>query len=169
MRRNKKYLAGFSLIELMVVIAIIGLLSSLVLATLASARKKSRETKRKADLVQLGKALELYYNANNGYPTTASVWFGTSANGGSKTTSGATAYIPGLTPTYLGNLPLDPLKATTGWSGYNYKSDGTSYKLILSDVGPESFPASTEPFYDPIRPTTAWMICAGTQTACTTW
>lgn len=167
MKRTQKQ-KGFSLIELMVVIAIIGLLASVVLASLAGARTKSRDTKRKADIAQLSKALEEYYTANNGYPTTGSVWFGTSASGGSKTTSGGTAYIPGLTPTYLSLLPLDPLQATSGWSGYNYKSDGTSYKLILSDVGPETFPASTAPLYDPVRPTTAWMICSGS-TACTTW
>ncbi len=151
---------GFSLIELMVVIGIIGLLASIMVASLASARKTSRDTKRKADLTQLKTALENYYTANYGYPSTSSQWWGTSANGGGHTTSGVNAYIPGLTPTYLSTLPTDPLGVTTGWSGYNYKSDGLRYKLILSDVGPETFPSSTELFYDPVRPTTAWMACS---------
>lgn len=162
---KKQNQTGFSLIELMVVIALIGLLASVVLASLAGARKSSREAKRKTELLQVQKALEGYYTANYGYPTTGGVWFGTSANGGNKTTSGATAYIPNLTPTYLATLPTDPLGATSGWSGYNYKSDGLRYKLILSDVGPETFPSSTELFYDPVRPTTAWMICSDT-TSC---
>lgn len=174
--RQTELQKGFSLIELMVTIGIIGLLASIVVTSLASARKNSHETARRADLVQVQKALEGYYTANSSYPTTGAplggpctgTWFGTSVNGGSKTTSGANAYIPNLTGNYLGTLPIDPLHTTTGWSGYNYCSDGISYKLILNDVGPESFPALGELFYDPVRPTTAWMVCSGT-TACNNW
>lgn len=168
MKNNFKNQQGYNLIELMVVVGIIGLLSSVVVASLASARKSSRETTRKADLVQLQKALEGYFTANSGFPSTGGAWWGTSANGGSKTTSGVNAYIPGLAGNYLSTLPTDPLNINTGWSGFNYKSDGSNYKIILSDQGPETFPASNELFYDPVRPTTAWMVCSGT-TACNTW
>ncbi|MDO8564485.1 MAG: type II secretion system protein [bacterium] len=57
---------GFTLIELLVVIAIIGLLSSVVFASLNSARGKARDARRKADLTQISKALELYYDTHNG-------------------------------------------------------------------------------------------------------
>jgi|ETNmetMinimDraft_2_1059921.scaffolds.fasta_scaffold68837_2 prepilin-type N-terminal cleavage/methylation domain-containing protein len=62
---------GFTLIELLVVIAIIGILSAVVLASLNSARQKSRDAKRVADLKQLQLALELYYDDNTStYPAT---------------------------------------------------------------------------------------------------
>ncbi|HEY0908265.1 MAG TPA: prepilin-type N-terminal cleavage/methylation domain-containing protein [Candidatus Paceibacterota bacterium] len=62
---------GFTLIELLVVVAIIGLLSSVVLASLNAARSKARDAVRKSDLTQIQKALELYYDAYGGYPSSA--------------------------------------------------------------------------------------------------
>jgi len=59
---------GFTLIELLVVIAIIGLLASVVLVSLNSARAKSRNAKRIAEVRQIMTALELYYNDNSRYP-----------------------------------------------------------------------------------------------------
>jgi len=67
----KRTARGFTLIELLVVIAIIGILSSVVLASLNDARTKSRDAKRVADVKQLQLALELYFDSNGGYPTTA--------------------------------------------------------------------------------------------------
>ena len=89
--KNKK---GFTLIELLVVIAIIALLASVVLVALNSARQKSRDAKRIADINQLGKAFELYFNSNYSYPTLSS--------------SGALTTLVGqpvLTPTYLVKMP----------------------------------------------------------------
>ncbi len=54
---------GFTLIELLVVIAIIGVLASIVLASLNSARKKSRDARRITDIKQIQLALELAYDA----------------------------------------------------------------------------------------------------------
>ncbi len=60
---------GFTLIELLVVIAIIGILASVVLASLNTARQKSRDARRIADVKQIQNALELYYDSNsNVYP-----------------------------------------------------------------------------------------------------
>jgi general secretion pathway protein G len=61
---------AFTLVELLVVIAIIGLLSTVAVVATGSARINSRNMKRKADLVQISKALELYYSNNNAYPST---------------------------------------------------------------------------------------------------
>lgn len=170
MSYSRKQQAGFTLIEILVVIAIMGILSSIMFVTLNQARSKGRDAKRKSDIAQVQKALELYANDNSGsYPSTSGSWWGVSALGGSHTTSGANAYIPNLTPTYVSVLPTDPRGITTEWSGYLYRSDGVSYKLLLHDIGPESFPSAGQPFYDPVRPTWAWMVCAGTSTACTTW
>jgi prepilin-type N-terminal cleavage/methylation domain-containing protein len=56
MEKVKKQL-GFSLIEILVVIGIIGVLASVVLIATSGARKKARDVKRKTDLVQMGRFL----------------------------------------------------------------------------------------------------------------
>jgi prepilin-type N-terminal cleavage/methylation domain-containing protein len=70
MNKNKK---GFTLIELLVVIAIIGLLSTLSVLALNSARARSRDAKRIADVKQIQTALEMYYNDFGQYPPTVTV------------------------------------------------------------------------------------------------
>lgn len=67
--RNKNK-NGFTLIELLVVVAIIGLLSSIVLIALNSARASARDSTRMADISQISKALEVYYDDNAAYPDT---------------------------------------------------------------------------------------------------
>ncbi len=71
---------GFTLIELLVVIAIIGLLSSIVLVAMNSTRIKARDVRRKADLAQVVKAMELYYND---HPSNAYTIYGTGWSTGS--------------------------------------------------------------------------------------
>lgn len=102
--RNKNQ-KGFTLIELLVVIAIIGLLASVVLLALNSARQKSRDAKRLADVRQLASALELYFNDKSAYPTgSASV-----ASGGALLGAANTVNNPApLTPTYIGLVPTAP-------------------------------------------------------------
>ncbi len=59
---------GFTLVELLVVITIIGILANIGLNTFTSAQKKSRDAKRKAYLRQTSDALETYYNDKGEYP-----------------------------------------------------------------------------------------------------
>lgn len=66
----KNHQKGFTLIEILVVIAIIGILASVVLAALNSARSKARDAQRKETLKQISRAAELYYNDNLAYPVT---------------------------------------------------------------------------------------------------
>ena len=68
MIRNKKE-KGFTLLELLVVIGIIGLLASILVINLTSARRRARDTKRVADIRNIQTATEDYYGKNGKYPT----------------------------------------------------------------------------------------------------
>lgn len=62
---------GFTLIELLVVISVIGLLAALIMVNFNAARERARDVQRKSDLDQIKKALRMYYNDKNSYPSGA--------------------------------------------------------------------------------------------------
>ncbi|HEX6929955.1 MAG TPA: type II secretion system major pseudopilin GspG [Gammaproteobacteria bacterium] len=68
--RNKRLQSGFTLIEIMVVIVIIGILAAAVLPNLMGEPDKARLVKAKADIQSLEAALERYRLDNFRYPTT---------------------------------------------------------------------------------------------------
>ncbi len=111
---------GFTLIELLVVIIIIGILAAVITGNFFTSLKKGRDARRKEDLGQIQRALEMYYEDKKAYPTAAaSVGFPFSAKF-CETSSCAGEKI------YMQKVPNDP----TGGQSYLYISDdGKSYQL----------------------------------------
>ncbi|MDZ7841298.1 MAG: type II secretion system major pseudopilin GspG [Gammaproteobacteria bacterium] len=67
MRRDQK---GFTLIEIMVVVVIIGLLATLVLPRVLGRQEQAQVEKAKADIQALSSALKLYKLDNYNFPST---------------------------------------------------------------------------------------------------
>jgi len=59
---------GFTLVELLVVISIMGVLALIVASNFLSAQRRSRDAKRKADLATISKAITMYYNDYGYFP-----------------------------------------------------------------------------------------------------
>ncbi|KKP48050.1 MAG: Tfp pilus assembly protein, major pilin PilA [Candidatus Woesebacteria bacterium GW2011_GWA1_33_30] len=85
---------GFTLVELLVVMAIIGVLVALGASNFRTAQMRGRDTQRKSDLKQISHSLELYYADYGHYPATNLV------TAGSEFTDGKT--------TYFKSVPDDP-------------------------------------------------------------
>ena len=66
---------GFTIIELLIVIVVIGILAALVITTFSGIQAKGRNTARETDITALNKQLEAYYatNENSNYPTLANM------------------------------------------------------------------------------------------------
>ncbi len=62
---------GFTLIELLIVIVILGVIASLITGNFITSLKKGRDARRKGDLEQIQRALEMYYEDKRAYPTQA--------------------------------------------------------------------------------------------------
>ncbi len=70
MLKMKRHQGGFSLLEIMVVVVIIGILVATIAPTLFGETEKARITRVKVDIAALEDALERYKMDNFNYPTT---------------------------------------------------------------------------------------------------
>lgn len=59
---------GFTLVELLVVVSIIGILSTIIIGSLGGAKSSARDAKRISDIKNIQIALAEYYNDNSHYP-----------------------------------------------------------------------------------------------------
>jgi len=114
----RRFQDGFTLIELMVVILIIGLLSTIVVQNLRSATDKAKRVKAQADISQIKSALDRYYLDAGSYPTSDQglpALIAAPSTGNDPTDWGGP---------YIERIPLDP------WGHpYFYQSDGNEYLL----------------------------------------
>ena len=86
---------GFTLIELMIVVAIIGILAAIAIPQFASYRVKAFNSAAKADLHSAQTTYEVFFNDNNEYPAaeTAATGTITIGSGGSATTMNTSSAV----------------------------------------------------------------------------
>ena len=109
---RKRAAKGFTLIEMMIVVAIIGIVAAVIAVNFVHSKSNAQVSATEANLKQIGTGLELYNSDNQTYPVSANV---------SSTLMG---------PKYLNNTPNSP-----GPSGgaYVYTLAATSIEYTITD------------------------------------
>lgn len=148
---------GFTLIELMVVIVILGILTTIGTFAFMSSQKKARDSRRKSDLTELAKALEMYNNDRGVYPGgTGGKIMGCGASYTAECAWGTTfGKTTAPTVIYMIKLPKDP----TETRNYYYEAVTKGYRLY----------ARLENLEDATIPTTGsreYSVLCGTDVYC---
>lgn len=113
----KNYTSGFTLLELIIVIVIIGIMAAFGISNYPGVQKTAQDTHRMSDLKQYHTSLETYANKNGGFYTSR--------------TSAVIASGALCTDLGLSQCPADPktgqnICAGTGLCNYYYISNGTN-------------------------------------------
>jgi general secretion pathway protein G len=108
---------GFSLIELIVVVTIIGILAGIALINVGTAQRKARETALRENLHQMRKAIDNFYADKQRYP----------------------ADLQELVPNYIRKIPKDPITMQDDWE--TIMDDPMSLEGGMSETDPEAFTA----------------------------
>src|SRR5258706_12708340 len=121
---------GFTLVELLVTVGIIGLLATILLANFNGSRQRARDTQRITDVKKIQTSLELYKSDNQAYPCFSPP--GTADCAGSQGW-GTINTLTLLSPTYLQTIPQDPLYKNT-CQGYLYWHSGSLASYAVFSV-----------------------------------
>lgn len=120
---------GFTLVELMVVIVIIGLLATVVLINVLPSQDKAMATKARADIATLEQAMDMYRLDNFSYPSDLNALVSAPAG------SDAARYRSGG---YVKNLPSDP------WNRpYQLAVPGKGGPFDIYSLGADGAPGGT--------------------------
>ncbi|BDM62644.1 type II secretion system protein GspG [Shewanella sp. NFH-SH190041] len=131
-RRNRQQ--GFTLLEVMVVIVILGILASMVVPNLMGNKDKADQQKAVSDIVALENAMDMYKLDNGVYPSTE---------------QGLEALVqkPSISPEprnyrdggYVKRLPQDPWR-----NAYLLLSPGENGKIDIFSAGPDGQPGTED-------------------------
>lgn len=123
----KKLIKGFTLIEMLVVVSLIGVLTTLVAANLNAARERARDTQRKSDLRTIETALRIYYQDYQAFPGSGSGGeISGCGSGGTSICSWGGTWTDSVT-TYMNKIPKDPLPDQS--YKYTVSADKESYEF----------------------------------------
>lgn len=117
---------GFTIIELLVVMVVIGILVTIMIVSYTGIQQRSRDSQRDSDITQLKIAIEKYHADQSQYPDVCP--------GGDGSECAASNLATALAP-YLKAVPHDPRNAADSATDYRYiRDDPTtdSYGLLVT-------------------------------------
>lgn len=113
---------GFTIVELLIVIVVIGILAAITIVAYNGVQQRARDVTRSSDIAGIQKALELYRVDNGVYPSV-----GTDGTGYALSTL-ATA----LVPTYIPKIPSDPNTSLTNYQYVRSTAASGAYGIRVS-------------------------------------
>lgn len=131
MKNLRKRQAGFTLIEMMIVIAIIAILASITIPNLIRAKSRSQLTGCQSNLRNIGNALEMYNVDYKGrYPTQFAL----------------------LTPNYIKTIPECPAAGSNTYTGsFAVTTIPDSYEIFCQGNNHSGFAAPDYPQFNSVR------------------
>jgi prepilin-type N-terminal cleavage/methylation domain-containing protein len=147
-RHNQK---AFTLIELLIVIAIFALIANLTMVSLDKARRETRDAKRMSDISQLRSALHLYSTEKLSYPDGENIALGVDGHLVLDNNGWVDGTAP-ASPIFMYSIPRDPkmvsttasspcTAASTGPCDYGYTldvNDFTIYFFLEGKIGSQT-------------------------------
>lgn len=105
---SSKKQPGFTIVELLIVIVVIGILAAITIVAYNGIQSRARDTQRKSDTTVITQALEYYYSINGEYPPSSG---STAINTSWSTTADASwqNLVNQLVPKYVSSLSVDPI------------------------------------------------------------
>lgn len=118
---------AFTLIELLIVVAIIGILAAIAVPNFLNAQIRAKISRVQGDFNMLRTALEMYHMDHNGYPRF------TEGEGPARRLPNTRRYIDLTTPTaYISNPPMDPFAVFN--TEDDYEQWGAAYDYVTDDT-----------------------------------
>jgi prepilin-type N-terminal cleavage/methylation domain-containing protein len=130
MRNTRRRYPGFTIVELLIVVVVIGILAAIVIVAYNGVTQSARDAKRSADLNNIMKALELYHIDHGGYPTCGGSPGTNTAPYAFSASEAEACLADDLVPDYIAAIPVDPVN-DGGSHVYHYasgyKKDGPTH------------------------------------------
>lgn len=127
----KKTSSGFTIVELLIVIVVIGILAAITIVAYNGVQSRARDGSRQSGMNTIEKALQLFFADNGGYPNCLNAVYQPGTATGGCTVAGLAS---ALVPKYISSLPTDPKNSGNDVYQYAFGFKKTGAATFIGDT-----------------------------------